>query len=56
MVGRDDRVTPLRHSETIAAALPRARLVVLERCGHVLLFERHDRVTGELSALIERAR
>jgi len=55
MVGRDDRVTPLRHSEAIAEALPRARLVVLERCGHVLLFEHHDVVTDELSALIERA-
>jgi len=56
MVGRDDRVTPLRHSEAIVAALPYAELVVLDRCGHMLLFEHHEAVTGALRALLERVR
>ena len=49
MVGRQDRVTPLVHSEAIADELPNARLVVLEDCGHMLLLEHHDVVTDELS-------
>ncbi len=55
MVGRQDKVTPLAHSESIAVELPRARLVVLENCGHMLLLEHHDLVTDELAGLIERA-
>ena len=33
--GREDRVVPLWVGERLAAELPRARLHVLERCGHV---------------------
>jgi pimeloyl-ACP methyl ester carboxylesterase len=55
MVGRQDRVTPLVHSEAIARELPHARLVVLEDCGHMLLLEHHDVVTDELFGLVERA-
>jgi pimeloyl-ACP methyl ester carboxylesterase len=55
MVGRQDRVTPLSHSEAIADELPRAHLVVLEDCGHMLLLEHHDLVTDELYGLIERS-
>ncbi len=33
--GRNDRWIPLRYSERFAAALPRTRAVVLERCGHL---------------------
>ena len=55
MVGRQDRVTPLVHSEAIADELPNARLVVLEDCGHMLLLEHHDMVTDELFGLVERA-
>jgi pimeloyl-ACP methyl ester carboxylesterase len=55
MVGRDDRMTPLSHSEQIGAALPRAQLVVLDRCGHMLLLERHVEVSAQLVALLERS-
>ena len=50
MVGRQDKVTPLAHSEAIADELPHAELVVLEDCGHMLLLEHHDVVTDELHA------
>jgi len=33
--GADDRVLPLAYAERVAAALPAARVVRLERCGHV---------------------
>jgi pimeloyl-ACP methyl ester carboxylesterase len=55
LVGRDDRMTPLAHSEQIAAALPKAQLVVLDHCGHMLLLERHAEVSAQLVALLERS-
>jgi pimeloyl-ACP methyl ester carboxylesterase len=33
--GADDRVLPLAYAERVAAALPAARVMRLERCGHV---------------------
>ncbi len=56
MVGREDKVTPLVHSEAILAALPHAEMVVLELCGHMLLLEHHKLVTEELRELIDRVR
>ena len=55
LVGREDRVTPLSHSEQIAAAVPRAQLVVLDNCGHMLLLEHHAEVSAQLDALVARA-
>ena len=43
--GRDDQVTPLRLSEEMAAAIPGARLEVLDHAGHMATFEAPDRVT-----------
>ena len=41
--GREDRVARLRFGERLARELPRARLVVLARCGHIPMWE----CTGE---------
>jgi pimeloyl-ACP methyl ester carboxylesterase len=46
--GREDRRTPLRNGERIAAALPAARLAVLERCGHVPMEERPRELLTEV--------
>src|SRR5664280_837478 len=54
LVGEKDALTPLEHSRAIAAALPRARLVVLPNSGHMLPVERPAEVTRELRELIER--
>ncbi len=43
--GREDRITPLEGSELMAAEIPGARFVVLERCGHMSALERPDAVT-----------
>jgi pimeloyl-ACP methyl ester carboxylesterase len=55
LVGSADVVTPLAHSREIAAALPRAQLVVLEGAGHMVQLERHALVTLQLRALVRRA-
>ena len=39
LCGKDDRATPLVHSRRIAAALPRARLEVVEGAGHASALE-----------------
>ncbi len=46
--GRDDRVTPFELSEEIAAGIRGARLVGLDRCGHVAPLEQPDAVTAAL--------
>jgi len=43
--GREDQITPLDGSELMAAEIPGARLVVLERCGHMSALEQPDAVT-----------
>lgn len=55
LVGSADVVTPVEHSREIAAALPRAQLVVLEGAGHMVQLERHALVTLQLRALVRRA-
>lgn len=48
LCGRQDAITPLDGSQEIARLVPRARLVVLEDCGHVSTWEQPDAVTAEL--------
>lgn len=48
--GREDRVVPLSIGERLASELPRARLVVLERCGHLPAEEQPE----ESYAILER--
>ena len=49
VVGTHDRLTPPRHGQRTAAALPRAELVELPRCGHMPMLERRR----EFSRLVE---
>jgi pimeloyl-ACP methyl ester carboxylesterase len=42
LCGRQDQLTPLECSEEIAAAIPGAKLVVVEECGHLSSLERPD--------------
>lgn len=50
LCGREDAITPLAFHEEIAAAIPGARLAVVERCGHLATLERPDEVCAELRA------
>lgn len=47
--GRDDQITPLELSEEMASTIPNARLVVIERCGHMSTLERPKEVTAALA-------
>ncbi|MEQ8604257.1 MAG: alpha/beta fold hydrolase [Marivibrio sp.] len=48
MVGRQDALTPLARSEEMAAAIPGARLAVIEDCGHLPTMERPQAATALL--------
>lgn len=53
MVGRQDRWSPLAQHEEIAAAIPGARLVVIEDSGHMCTVEQPAQVTRALLEWLE---
>jgi pimeloyl-ACP methyl ester carboxylesterase len=46
LVGRQDALTPLETHEELASRIPRARLVVVEHCGHLSTMEQPEAVTA----------
>jgi len=44
LCGREDQLTPISDSEFIAAAVPGAKLVVVDECGHMSTLERPEAV------------
>ena len=50
LCGRQDRPTPVGCHQEIAAAIPGARLIVIEDCGHLSPMERPEAVTAALRA------
>jgi pimeloyl-ACP methyl ester carboxylesterase len=52
LAGETDRLTPRRHAEAIARALPHARYEVVPGTGHMLLFEHPDLVAHRLLGLL----
>jgi pimeloyl-ACP methyl ester carboxylesterase len=50
LCGRDDSWSGLARHQEMAAIIPGARLVVLERCGHMSTMERPDEVNAALAA------
>lgn len=55
VAGTHDLITPPVLSQEIARLVPDAELVLLEGCGHLAPFERHEEVTTRLRKLCERA-
>ncbi|MFI8322526.1 alpha/beta fold hydrolase [Streptomyces sp. NPDC085529] len=55
LAGEQDLVTPVSHTEAIAAELPGGELVVVPDAGHLVMLERPDAVTDALTALLARA-
>jgi 3-oxoadipate enol-lactonase len=45
IAGADDRATPPDHARRVAAGVPAARLVILDRAAHLASYERADAVT-----------
>ena len=50
LCGRQDQLTPLECSEEMAAAIPAAKLAVVEECGHLATLERPDAVNAAMRA------
>jgi pimeloyl-ACP methyl ester carboxylesterase len=53
MGGRQDAVTPPEVMEEIAAGIPGARLVLLDRCGHLSPLEQPEAVTAAMAEWLE---
>ena len=53
LAGREDAITPPELQHEMAAAVPRATLVLLPLCGHLSTLERPDAVTRQLLAWLE---
>lgn len=53
--GERDRLTPLSHSQAIAAALPDAELQAVSGAGHMALIDRYPAVNRALRRLVARA-
>jgi pimeloyl-ACP methyl ester carboxylesterase len=55
LVGDSDKLTPLRHSRTLAEVLPDAALHVADRTGHMLIQERPRLVADAVERLLAAA-
>jgi len=54
LCGSEDRMTPLPQSEYLAEKIPRARLVVIDRGGHMVALEQPERLVAEIAAFLHR--
>jgi pimeloyl-ACP methyl ester carboxylesterase len=55
ILGRDDRMSPVRAAQPLLQTLPDARVTVLEDCGHMLMAERPGEVLDLLIAAMENS-
>jgi pimeloyl-ACP methyl ester carboxylesterase len=53
LCGRQDALTPLDRHEEMAERIPKAKLVVIEDCGHLPPLEKPDEVTDALRAWLQ---
>ena len=53
--GTDDLITPVEHSEAMAAALPKSELVIVDGAGHLVQLEQPEVIDDALVRLVERA-
>jgi pimeloyl-ACP methyl ester carboxylesterase len=54
LCGRQDQLTPLECSEEMAGAIPGAKLVVIEDCGHMSTLEKPEEVNAALRVWVRR--
>jgi pimeloyl-ACP methyl ester carboxylesterase len=53
IAARDDALMPVELLEELASAIPRAKLVVIEDCGHMASLEQPEKVTDALRAWLQ---
>jgi pimeloyl-ACP methyl ester carboxylesterase len=53
LCGREDALTPLEGHEEMAGAIPGAKLVVIEHCGHLSTLERPGQVSEAMKKWLE---
>ena len=53
--GREDYVLPVRHLHDVQRILPQAQALVIERCGHLAMFERPDEFLAATLPFLDRA-
>jgi pimeloyl-ACP methyl ester carboxylesterase len=56
LAGTRDRLTPFRHTEKIAAALPNATLVRYAGAGHMVMLERVEQIADRIGELVATVR
>ena len=53
--GREDYVLPVKHLRDVERILPQAQALVIERCGHLAMFERPDEFLAAALPFLDRA-
>ena len=51
--GTEDKMTPLRHSESMAVNIPNAALQTIDSAGHMVALEQPRRVAGILNIFVK---
>lgn len=54
LVGREDRMTPVKYSEFLKSKIPNSELVVIDHAGHSVMIEKPDEVNRALLSFIAR--
>jgi pimeloyl-ACP methyl ester carboxylesterase len=50
VMGSDDKMTPAKQGEKLAAAIPNAKTHLLQDCGHMMMLEKSDQSLQALKA------
>jgi pimeloyl-ACP methyl ester carboxylesterase len=53
IVGQDDKLTPVRYAQHLAAQLPRAELKIIPEAGHMVMLEQPRAVASALAEFVE---
>lgn len=54
IVGKEDRLTPVKYAEYLAVRLPRAELAVVENAGHYVMLEQPQQVNTLITNFVSR--
>jgi pimeloyl-ACP methyl ester carboxylesterase len=55
LAGEKDLLTPVTHSQRLAAAIPGARLIISPGCGHMMPLERDEHVSQTIIEMLQAA-